>query len=345
MQVFTRVVEANSFSRAADSLNIQRGSVTRLIKELEEVLHARLLNRTTRSLSLTSAGAAYYERCAHILADLEDAEATLVEARQVPKGKLRVDMFGAIGRLIVIPALADFHQRFPDVELTLSLGDRTIDLVQEGIDCAIRLGSLEDSTLVARRIAVTPLVTIASPSYLERFGFPNAICDLEMHCVVNYCPSGSGRMPFMHFTVDGNPFKLRIPSRLVTNDLEAHLRCGVQGLGLVQVPLAMAHPYITSGEVVEVLARWAPTPLPISAVYPHGRHLPALVRIFVDWMAELFAREDHSSSALRLSAESNERASVTANGPASPHTAAPRSAQVREAGSQVPSSRGIRQAA
>lgn len=290
MQVFTRVVETNSFSRAADTLDLPRGSVTRIIQELEAFLRARLLNRTTRSLSLTSEGAAYYERCMRILADVETAESELAVAAHSPRGKLRVDMSGSLGKILVVPALPDFHHRFPEIDITLGFGDRLVDLVQEGIDCVIRIGELNDSTLVARRIGVFQLVTAASPAYLERHGIPETPEELQDHYAVNYFSSRTGRMMNLSFNINGNTTNVRGHSRLAANDGDAHVQCGVMGLGLIQVPRLLALPHLEKGQLVEILPQFRPAPLPISAVYPQNRHLSPQVRAFVDWVAELFAQ-------------------------------------------------------
>jgi len=290
MHVFTRVVDTNSFSRAADSLDMPRGSVTRVIQELEAFLKVRLMNRTTRSLSVTSEGAAYYERCVRILADVDAAEAEFAATRRVPRGKLRIDMSGSLGKPIVVPALGDFHARYPDIDLTLGFGDRLVDLVQEGIDCVIRIGALEDSSLVARRIGVYQLVTAASPEYLALHGVPRALESLGEHVAVNYFSSRVGRMVNLNFNVDGRAVNARAHSRLSANDGDALLQCGVMGLGLIQVPRVTAQPCLDRGELVEVLHDFRPAPLPISVVYPRNRHLSPQVRAFVDWTAELFGR-------------------------------------------------------
>ena len=175
MQVFTRVVDTNSFSKAAATLRMTRSSVTTIIQNLEAYLKVRLLNRTTRRISLTPDGAAYYERCTRILADVDDSESAFSAATRVPRGKLKVDMPGTLGRLVVVPSLADFHARYPDVDLMLGVGDRNVDLVRDGVDCAIRMGALQDSTLVARRIGASEFVTAASPDYLARHGMPDTL--------------------------------------------------------------------------------------------------------------------------------------------------------------------------
>jgi LysR family transcriptional regulator for bpeEF and oprC len=290
MQVFTRVVDTNSFSRAADTLNLPRASVTTIIQNLEAHLKVRLLQRTTRRLNLTPDGAAYYERCVRILADIEEAEGEFAHSGRGPHGKLRVDMPGAIGRLIMMPAMCEFHTRYPDIELMVGFGDKPVDLIQEGVDCVIRVGTLQDSSLVARRIGVFQGVTVASPQYLERNGVPLTLEDLEQHSAVNYFSSRTGRIIDMDFVVDGQTIEVKVPGKIAVNDAEAYLSCGVKGAGLIQPPRFMALPHLKSGELVEVLPQWKPLPMPISAVYPHNRHLSQKVRVFVDWAAELFER-------------------------------------------------------
>jgi len=290
MHVFTRVVDTNSFSRAADTLGVPRGSVTRVIQELEAFLRVRLLNRTTRSLSVTSEGAAYYEKCVRILGEVDAAEAEFAAITRAPRGKLRVDMSGTLGKLIVVPALNEFHTRYPDIDLTLGFGDRLVDLIQEGIDCVIRIGELNDSTMIARRLGVFQLVTAASPVYLEQYGKPADLDALQDHLAVNYFSTRTGRMVNLNFQVEGKAVNVRTRSRLSANDGDAHLQCGVMGLGLIQVPRVIAQPFLDSGALVEVLPGFRPAPLPISAVYPQNKHLSPQVRAFVDWTAELFAR-------------------------------------------------------
>ncbi|WP_415749310.1 LysR family transcriptional regulator [Caballeronia sp. J97] len=290
MQVFTRVVDTNSFSRAADTLNLPRASVTTIIQNLEAHLNVRLLQRTTRRLNLTPDGAAYYERCVRILADIEEAEGSFSNNGKGPHGKLRVDMPGAIGRLIVMPQLCDFHTRYPDIELMMGFGDKPVDLIQEGVDCVIRVGTLQDSSLVARRIGVFQGVTVAAPQYLERNGTPITIDDLQNHTAVNYFSSRTGRIMDMDFVVDDETIEVKMRGMIAVNDAEAYLSCGLKGVGIIQVPRFMALPYLRAGELVEVLPQWNPLPMPISAVYPHNRHLSPKVRVFVDWAAELFER-------------------------------------------------------
>ena len=290
MQVFTRVVDTNSFTRAAETLDLPRASVTTIIQNLEAFLGTRLMHRTTRRLSLTPDGAAYYERCVRILADVEDTEASFQSGTKKPHGKLRIDMPGSIGRLLVIPALCEFHTRYPDIDLQLGLTDRPVDLVQEGVDCVVRIGALQDSSLVARRIGLFEGVTCAAPEYIERAGMPSSLEDLENHKAVNYFSSRTGRTLDWAFMVDGKEVEVKMKGIVSVNDADAYVTCGLEGFGLIQPALFMVLPHLRSGQLVEVLPELKPLPMPISAVYPHSRHLSPKVRVFVDWIAELFDR-------------------------------------------------------
>ncbi|WP_233805080.1 LysR family transcriptional regulator [Paraburkholderia sp. HP33-1] len=290
MQVFTRVVDTNSFTRAAETLDLPRASVTTIIQNLEAFLGTRLMHRTTRRLSLTPDGAAYYERCVRILADVEETEASFQSGNKKPHGKLRIDMPGSIGRLLVIPALCEFHTRYPDIDLQLGLTDRPVDLLQEGVDCVVRVGALQDSSLVARRIGLFEGVTCASPDYIKRAGMPASLEDLDNHKAVNYFSSRTGRTIDWAFMVNGNEVEVKMKSIVSVNDADAYVTCGLEGFGLIQPALFMVLPHLRSGQLVEVLPELKPLPMPISAVYPHSRHLSPKVRVFVDWIAEVFDR-------------------------------------------------------
>lgn len=288
MQVFTRVVDANSFTLAADSMGLPRSTVTTTIQSLERSLKLRLLNRTTRRLSLTPDGAAYYERCVQILADLEDMDAAFRDVTRGPNGRLRIDAPPSIGRLILVPALCDFHSRYPDIELAIGMSDHVIDMVQNAVDCAIRVGTLEDSSMVARRIGTFESITCAAPAYLERYGEPKSIEALADHHAVHYFSSRTGRVVDWSFMVDGKPMDVQINGKVSVNDAEAYVQCGVSGFGLIQPSRYMVAPMLESGQLREILTEWTPSPQPISVVYPHNRHLSPKVRVFVDWVSELF---------------------------------------------------------
>ncbi|OTP66294.1 LysR family transcriptional regulator [Caballeronia sordidicola] len=288
MQVFTKIVEMNSFSRAADSLNLPHASTTTIIKNLEAHLRVRLMQRTTRRLNLTPEGAEYYERCTRILAEIDETEDALSNTGKGPRGKLRIDMPGSVGRLVVMPRLPEFRERYPDIELMVGFGDKPVDLVQEGVDCAIRVGELEDSSLVARRLGVLQTLTAASPAYIEQYGEPTSLDNLRQHHAVQYFSNGTGRMNEMSFVIDKETTSVKMRGTLAVNDGDAYVMCGVQGAGIIQSPRFMLLPHLRSGALVEVLPQWKPAPMPIAAVYPHNRHLAPKVRVFVEWIAMLF---------------------------------------------------------
>jgi len=219
MQVFTRVVDANSFTKAAEHLGLPRATVTTIIQNLEALLQVRLLNRTTRRLSLTPDGAAYYEHCARILGEVEETESSFRDVARGPKGRLRIDVPSPIGRLILIPRLSEFHARYPEVELVIGMGDRMVDLVREAVDCVIRVGELQDSTLVARRIGALQLISCATPDYLERYGVPQGIDDLQHHVAVQYFSHRTGRNFDWDFIVDGQSVPVAMRGNVSVNDL------------------------------------------------------------------------------------------------------------------------------
>jgi LysR family transcriptional regulator for bpeEF and oprC len=292
MTTFVRVVEARSFSKAAQTLSMPRSSVTTTIKTLESHLGTALLRRSTRTLSLTEAGERYYASCRSILADIDQAESGLSADASTPRGRVRVEMPGVIGRAIVLPKLRDFEARFPAIELVLGLSDRPADLIYDGIDCVIRTGDLTDSTLVARRLGQLKWLTCAAPRYLKAHGEPHSVSELAAHKAINYTSNATGRPLDWHFTVDGEPVTLNLPSRFSINETEAYLQCGLEGLGLIQLSEFVALPYLETGRLKEVLANARCSPVPISLVYPNGRRASAAVKAFVDWIVEIFPHDE-----------------------------------------------------
>lgn len=288
MQIFARVVEMHSFSRAADSLSLPPSRVTRAVKDLEAFLGVRLLQRTTRHLSLTADGTAYYDQCRKLLADLEAMESGFPGSAGQPRGRLRVDMTLSLARLVVLPAIKDFQARFPDVELTLTSSDRTVELVQEGIDCVIRAGTPEDSpSLVARRIGAFEWVTCASPEYLARHGTPKTLEDLADHHAIGYLSSRTARTLEWHYLVNGETRTVRMRERLIVNDTDAYVTCGLEGLGLIRPGSYMALEHLSAGRLQPVLTDFAAPAVPLSVIYPRNRHLSPTVRAFADWVSEL----------------------------------------------------------
>lgn len=290
MRVFARVVEAGSFTKAAVSLELPKGTVTRLVQHLEGRLKVKLLNRTTRRVTVTPDGAAYYERTTRLLNDLDDIEASMANAQANPSGRLRVDVGASVARQIVIPALPGFYERYPDIQLDLGVSDRPVDLISDNVDCVIRGGELLEQSLVARRIANIELVTVASPDYLKRHGVPQHPSDLERgHTTVGFFSARTGRFHPEIFEKDGESIELLGTYKLSVNDSNAHTTALLAGLGVSQTASFAAAPYLASGELVRVLPEWSRPRLPVHVVYPPNRHLSAKTRAFVNWVAELFA--------------------------------------------------------
>ncbi|APR35133.1 LysR family transcriptional regulator [Paraburkholderia sp. SOS3] len=291
LQLFTRIVEVQSFSRAADMLDIPRATATYAIKELESRLGTRLLERTTRQVRPTLDGQAFYERCVQVLSELDDAEASLRHVASNPRGVLRVDMHGTHATRIVLARIDEFRSRYPNVELVVSSGDRLVDLVREGVDCVIRAGNPRDSSLVARRLASMPQLICASPDYLARHGTPEHPEELAGHQAVRFFASGGGSDYPLELTVDGALRAYAIGGWMSVNDAENYVVCAVRGCGLIQVPRFHVEDELRDGRLVEVLARWTSREMVVSAMYPYRRQLSPRVRVFVDWLCELYAQK------------------------------------------------------
>lgn len=286
MRVFTRVAERRSFTLAAEDIGLPRSTVTDAVKQLESRLGVKLLDRTTRSVSPTLDGEAYYERCLSILADLEDAEGAFAGVK--PKGILRVDMHGTLARHFVLPSLPTFLETYPDIEFYLSEGDRLVDLVREGIDCVLRVGIPQDSDMIARRIALLEEVTVASPSYLDRFGRPSHLDDLAVHQMIGFRTTGSsGPMP-LEFMVGGQRVTKVLRSTIAVNAAETFVSAAKLGLGIVQVPRYHVEEDIASGDLAVLFPETPPTSTPVSLLYPRNRQLSPRVRVFLDWVQKLF---------------------------------------------------------
>ena len=291
LRVFARVVEAGTFTKAADSLGMPKPTVTKLVQSLESHLRVKLLNRTTRRVTVTADGAAYYERTSRLLTELEEIDASLSNAQASPKGRLRVDVGASIAVQIVVPNLCAFHKRYPDIQIDLGVGDRVVDLIADNVDCVVRAGTIADESLVARRIGQLAFINCASPAYLERHGQPAHPYELlDGHRVVSYFSAGSGRFYPFDFARDGEE-RIEINGRYIVavNDSNAYLAAGLAGLGIMQVPTFMVEGHLARGEMVPVLQDWTCESIPIYVVYPPNRHLSAKLRVFADWMAEVFA--------------------------------------------------------
>ncbi|KVT02827.1 LysR family transcriptional regulator [Burkholderia ubonensis] len=292
MRIFARVAHLGSFTKAAEQMQLPRPTVSNAVQYLEKHLKIRLLQRTTRRVALTAEGATYYERCARLLADLDDAETLFEDAGASPRGVIRVDLPERFALDKVIPAIPSFHARYPDLRIVMSTTDRFVDLIADGIDCAVRVGALSDTSLVARRIGELAQVNCASPAYLARHGTPRSPDDLPEHVAVGYFSSRTGReLDWEYADMDtGEMHAVKMRTIVSVNSSQAYLACCVAGLGLIQAPRDGLDAPLADGTLVEVLPEWNAAPLPVSVVFPHGRHLAPRVRIFVDWLADALSR-------------------------------------------------------
>ncbi|OON63646.1 LysR family transcriptional regulator [Massilia sp. KIM] len=288
MQVFTRIVERRSFTLAAEDLQLPRATVTNAIKRLEQRLGARLLERTTRVVAPTLDGQAYYERCVRLLGDLAEMES--VFSRAAPAGLLRVNVQATLARYVLAPALPDFLARYPAVELQISEGDRLVDLVREGIDCVLRVGNLQDSSMIALQLAQLEQVTCASPAYLARRGRPGSLDELDRHEAVNFVSSATGRPYPLEFLREGELRQLILPGAVTVTGADMYTACALAGLGIVQVPRYRIETELRTGALEVLLPELPPPSLPVSVLYPQNRQLSPRVRVFVDWLRQVFAR-------------------------------------------------------
>ena len=291
MQAFARVVEAGSFTKAAETLHMNKTTVTQLIQYLEARLRVKLLNRTTRQVNVTADGAAYYERVVRILGDIEESETVMSSNAAAPRGKLRVDVLGVVGRYMLLPAMPQFHERYPDIQIDLGVSDRAIDLIGDNVDCVVRAGLIADQSLVARRIGTVGYVVCASAGYVERLGRPSHPSELinSSHRTVGYFSARTG-MAFTHtFRRDGQTLEVDARYVVAVNDAGALLDAGLAGLGIMRLPRFMADPHLASGELVALFQDWQTEPTSLFVAFPPNRHLSAKLRVFVDWVAETVA--------------------------------------------------------
>jgi DNA-binding transcriptional LysR family regulator len=291
MRVFIRVVEAGTFTKAADSLRMPKPTVTKLVQGLENHLRIRLLNRTTRRVSVTPDGSAYYERVVRLLGDLEDIESSVTHSREKPGGRLRIDAGAAISNLIILPKLGGFLARYPGIHVEFGVSDRPVDLIGDHVDCVIRGGPLLEPSLVARHIGDLRWMTCATHAYLEQHGRPTHPSDLQSgHSLVGYFFPRSGRMRPLVFERDGKRFEIPPGTPVSVNDSGAHFASVRAGLGIGQLLSFMVECSRAGAELAPVLADWQPAAMPVHVLYPANRHLSTKVRVFVDWVAELFSQ-------------------------------------------------------
>lgn len=287
MRLFTRVVDRRSFTQAAHDLDIPRSTATQVIRQLEERLAVRLLQRTTRTVRPTLDGEAYYRRCLAILDDVEDAEGAFRGA--VPKGMLRVEVQGSIARHFLLPGLPAFMELHPLIEIAMSESDRWVDVVREGVDCVLRYGALPDSDLVARTVTMLHRITCAAPAYLARYGRPESPDDLSRHRAVCLRSITTGALTPFEFLQPAGVMRVEMASPLSVTGTESFLDGVRLGLGLAQMPLFHVERDLAEGRLVQVMADYPLPSAPVSVLYPRNRQLSPRVRLFIDWIVQQFA--------------------------------------------------------
>lgn len=284
MQLFLRVAELESFSRAADTLGLPKGSVSRQIQALENHLGTQLLHRTTRRVQLTQDGMIYYERAKDLLSNLDELDGLFHHDPTSISGKLRVDMPVGVARNLVMPRLPAFLHQYPGLELELSSSDRLVDLIREGFDCVVRVGALKDSGLIARPLGKLTQINCASPQYLARFGYPESLDDLASHAVVHYAVNLGTRAQGFEIATDNGPRWIKTGGMLTVNSTETYHAACLAGLGIIQVPRVGVREALRAGTLVEVLPQYRAEPMPVSLLYPHRRNLSRRVHLFMEWL-------------------------------------------------------------
>jgi len=290
MRLFARLAELGSFTKAAESLQIGRPQVTRSIQELETSLGVRLFQRTTRQVKLTTEGQRFYDRVKEILGNISDVTSMFDRSGSTLGGRLRIDIPTAFAQVELMDSLRAFTRLFPEIDLVLGVTDRTVDLVGEGIDCALRIGVLPDSTLIARPIGMAIMVTCAAPKYLHEHGEPVTLDDLDNHQGVNFLSGQNNRPLPWHFSVDGQDRAYLSHAGIAVTESNAYVQCGVAGFGIIQAPGIAVEQYLASGALVEILKPYRPLPRPITVLYPSRKHLAPQVEVFLDWLQEHFPK-------------------------------------------------------
>jgi LysR family transcriptional regulator for bpeEF and oprC len=292
MEVFVRVVETGGITRAAESLHMPKATAATLIQKLEAALGVKLLNRTTRHVSVTPDGAAYYDRCVSILAEVRETEELLGKQQSTPRGRVRVDVPTLMARSVFVPALPRFFERYPEIELALASNERRADLIEEGIDCAVWSGEIEEASLVARRVGFLYFATCAAPSYLAAHGQPRHPDDLAQHrCINHFSPRSSKTLDWV-FSKDGTRVQTSLRGNIALEDENSYVAAAEAGLGIAQIPAFVLKEAMERGTLELVLGDWFPDPSPLYVVYPQNRHLSNKVRVFVDWVAQLLREHD-----------------------------------------------------
>ncbi|HBX0786889.1 TPA: LysR family transcriptional regulator [Klebsiella pneumoniae] len=289
MRAFARVVEAGSFTKAAQTLHMSKTTVTQLIQQLESRLRVRLLHRTTRKLGVTPDGAVYYERVIRLLADMEDAENSLSSAAMTPRGRLRVDVPSPLAHLILVPALPAFHARYPDIQIDMGVSDRVVDLIGDNVDCVLRGGQITDQSLIARHVGDLQIGVYVAPSYVERLGAPAHPHELQNtdHCIVGFLSSRTSKIDPLVLCSENERIEITGNYVLAVDDGNAYLEAGLVGLGVIAQPNYMAAAHQAVGALIPLFTQWRISPMPLYLAFPPNRHVNAKLRVFIDWIVEL----------------------------------------------------------
>ena len=290
MEIFIRIVDTASFSRAAEMLGLPKATVSTQIRALEAHLGVKLLHRTTRRVHATPDGEAYYARAVRILAEVEETESALAGGQSAPRGRLRVDVGASFGRRMLIPHLPEFFGRYPELRLDLGCSDRPVDLLEEGIDCVVRGGPFVEQSLVAREVGAVDIVFCATPGYLGAHGVPRHPRELEGHHFVNYFARRFGNFMSWNFNRGRERIELTLSGLIAVDDTEAYLEAGLAGLGVFAMPHFMVDDALADGRLTRVLAGWHTDPVSVYVMYPQHRHLSAKVRVFAAWVSDLLQR-------------------------------------------------------
>jgi LysR family transcriptional regulator, regulator for bpeEF and oprC len=289
IRAFARIVEAGSFTKGADSLDIPTATMSKLVRELEAHLGVRLLQRTTRRVTVTPEGQDYYAKTARVLRDLEDIDTSFDVARGKPRGLLRIDVGGSTARDVLIPLLPDFMNRYPEIRMDLGVSDRAVDLIGDNVDCVIRGGPLDNSSLIARSIGQAQMITCATPAYLKQYGVPAYPEELKNgHRLVSYVSTQNGRAVPFRFLHRGRRIEIEPEHRVGVNESNAHLAACLAGLGIIQTFTYAAASAIKERALVEILKAWRPPAYPFHVVYPQNRHVTHRLRVFLDWLQREF---------------------------------------------------------
>jgi DNA-binding transcriptional LysR family regulator len=289
MQLFVRVAELGSFAAAANQLGVARSVVTRQIAALEEHLGSKLMVRSTRRLSLTSAGSAYLEKCRVILELVEEAEASMMEERLTPRGPLRLSLPLTFGLRRLAPLLLDFAETYPEISLAMDFSDRQVNQIEEGIDLTIRITAQPEAGTIVRRLGSSRMITVAAPDYLARHGRPRHPDELAGHACLGYSPKANNR-PWT-FVVDGQPHTVQPPWRMQANNGDVLAEAAVQGLGITMHPDFIVDEHLAAGRLEPLLEAFAPPPLGIYAVLPSNRYVPHRVRVLIEFLAARLAND------------------------------------------------------